>query len=76
MIKRLQPIGDGYGVLIDGPILETLGLTPDTDLDVSTDGERLILTPVREDGARRRRFERAQQRTLASHERTFRELAK
>lgn len=29
----------------DKPILELLGLTPDTELELSTDGERLIITP-------------------------------
>ena len=76
MVKRLQAIGNSYGVIIDKPILELLRLTPDTGLDVSTDGERLIITPLREDGARKRRLDRAQRRTLASHERTFRKLAK
>jgi antitoxin component of MazEF toxin-antitoxin module len=76
MVKRLQAIGNSFGVIIDKPILELLRLTPDTTLDVSTDGERLIITPVRTAADRKRRLERAQRRTLASHERTFRKLAK
>jgi antitoxin component of MazEF toxin-antitoxin module len=76
MVKRLQAIGNSFGVIIDKPILELLRLTPDTSLDVSTDGERLIITPVRTAADRRRRLERAQRRTLASHERSFRKLAK
>lgn len=76
MVKRLQAIGNSYGVIIDKPILELLRLTPESELEVSTDGERLIIAPVRTDDARKRRLERAQRRTLASHERTFRKLAK
>jgi antitoxin component of MazEF toxin-antitoxin module len=76
MVKRLQAIGNSFGVIIDKPILELLKLTPEVGLDVSTDGERLILTPIRKGASRRRRLERAQARTLASHERTFRKLAK
>lgn len=76
MVKRLQAIGNSFGVIIDKPILELLKLTPETGLDVSTDGERLIITPLRTDSARKGRLERAQRRTLASHERTFRKLAK
>ena len=76
MVKRLQAIGNSFGVIIDKPILELLRLTPETSLDVSTDGERLIITPVRTAAERKRRLERAQRRTLASHESTFRKLAK
>ena len=76
MVKRLQAIGNSFGVIIDKPILELLRLTPDTSLEVSTDGERLIITPVRSTTDRKRRLERAQRRTLASHERTFRKQAK
>ncbi len=75
MVKRLQAIGNSYGVIIDKPILELLHVTPETALEVSTDGERLILTPVRE-SLRKERVERAQRRTVAAHERTFRKLAK
>jgi antitoxin component of MazEF toxin-antitoxin module len=73
MIKRLQTLGNSSGVIIDKPILELLRITPNTELDVSTDGERLIITPVRD---RKAKFARAQQRTLKAHERTFRKLAK
>ncbi|HEY3493514.1 MAG TPA: hypothetical protein VGK73_02465 [Polyangiaceae bacterium] len=76
MVKRLQAIGNSFGVIIDKPILELLKLTPEVGLDVSTDGERLILTPVRTNASRKHRVERAQRRTLASHEQTFRKLAK
>ena len=44
MTKRLQSVGNSSGVIIDKPILELLGITPDTELDFSTDGERLIIT--------------------------------
>lgn len=76
MVKRLQAIGNSFGVIIDKPILELLRLTPQTSLEVSTDGERLIITPLRAADARKRRLERAQRRTLGAHERTFRKLAK
>ncbi|MBN1607762.1 MAG: AbrB/MazE/SpoVT family DNA-binding domain-containing protein [Polyangiaceae bacterium] len=76
MVKRLQAVGNSSGVIIDKPILELLRITPQTDLDVSTDGERLIITPIRQERVRSSRFERARDRTLASHEATFRKLAK
>ena len=47
MTKRLTRIGSSYGVIIDKPILELLRFTPDTELELSTDGDRLILKPIR-----------------------------
>ncbi|MDX2051871.1 MAG: AbrB/MazE/SpoVT family DNA-binding domain-containing protein [Polyangiaceae bacterium] len=76
MSKRLQAVGNSSGIIIDKPILELLRITPETELDISTDGERLFVTPVRPDSSRKSRLARAQARTLNSHERTFRKLAK
>ena len=55
MTKRLQAIGNSAGIIIDRPILDLLGITADTELDLKTDGERLIITPVREPSPRARR---------------------
>jgi len=75
MTKRLQAIGNSAGIIIDKPILELLGITPETELELSTDGQRLIITPVSEK-SRRSRVARLQARVVASHEKTFRKLAK
>ncbi|MEP7126362.1 MAG: AbrB/MazE/SpoVT family DNA-binding domain-containing protein [Byssovorax sp.] len=74
MVKRLQAIGNSAGLIIDKPILELLGITPDTDLEITTDGERLVITPVRV--AKPSRIAAAQERVLRAHEKTFRKLAK
>jgi antitoxin component of MazEF toxin-antitoxin module len=76
MMKRLQAIGNSSGLIIDKPILELLKITPETELDISTDGERLIITPVRGETSRKRKLARAQARTLEAHAQTFRKLAK
>jgi antitoxin component of MazEF toxin-antitoxin module len=76
MVKHLQAIGNSSGIIIDKPILELLRITPDTELDVSTDGERLIITPVRVEVGRKRRLAQAQSRALTNHGRNFRKLAK
>jgi len=73
MAKRLQAIGNSAGIIIDKPILELLGITTDTELELTTDGERLIITPVRE---RARRLAKVQARVVRKHGRTFRKLAK
>jgi antitoxin component of MazEF toxin-antitoxin module len=46
MIKRLTKHGNSLAVVIEKPILELLKITSDTPLEVSTDGSRLILSPV------------------------------
>ena len=52
MIKKLTPIGNSHGLVIDKSILELLKITPETELELSTDGTRLIIEPVH---AKRRR---------------------
>ena len=76
MSKRLQAIGNSAGIIIDKPILDLLKITPETDLDLQTDGECLIITPVRAAAQRAQRVAKIQSRVVRKHERTFRKLAK
>lgn len=43
MQKKLSKIGNSLGIIIEKPILELLRIDKDTVLDVSTDGEALII---------------------------------
>lgn len=54
MIKKLTAIGNSYGLVIDAPLREILHITPDTELELSTDGRRLIIEPVGKQGRERR----------------------
>jgi antitoxin MazE len=74
--KRIRAIGNSAGIIIDKPILELLKITPDTELELSTDGERLVITPVRTPAARRAALSKAQRRVVRDHDETFRKLAK
>jgi antitoxin component of MazEF toxin-antitoxin module len=74
--KRIRAIGNSAGIIIDKPILELLKITPETELELSTDGERLIITPIRTSDGRKKALARAQQRVLRGHGETFRKLAK
>lgn len=47
MIKNLTKHGNSYAMVIDKPILELLGTTPDTPFEIISDGRCLVLTPVR-----------------------------
>jgi antitoxin MazE len=75
MAKRLQSIGNSSGIIIDKPILELLKITAETELEITTDGERLIIVPIRAMHSREARLAKANARTLANHEKTFRKLA-
>jgi antitoxin component of MazEF toxin-antitoxin module len=44
MVKNLVKHGNSYALVIDKPILELLGITPDTPLEISTpDGKSLVV---------------------------------
>lgn len=44
--KTLTPYGSSLALVIDRPILDLLGISRDTALDLTTDGARLVITPV------------------------------
>jgi antitoxin MazE len=46
MIKKLSRHGNSLALVLDKGILNLLKISPTTPLQVSTDGERLILAPV------------------------------
>jgi antitoxin component of MazEF toxin-antitoxin module len=74
MRKKLSAIGNSLGVVIEKPILELLEITRDTELDLTTDGQRLIISPVRK--ARRERVKASLARAMDAHAESLRKLAK
>jgi antitoxin MazE len=75
--KNLSAIGNSLGIVIEKPILELLNITRETELEVTTDGTRLIIEPVRDrvDEGRRGRVKAATKRVMRNHDRTLRRLA-
>jgi len=47
MIKTLTKHGNSLALVIDKAILELLKIDADTSLEISTDGEMLFISPVR-----------------------------
>jgi antitoxin component of MazEF toxin-antitoxin module len=47
MVKILRKIGNSTGVIIDKTLLDLLGLRAGNRVDVSCDGGKLIVKPVR-----------------------------
>lgn len=74
MIKKLAAIGNSLGIIVERPILEFLDIHRDTPLEVSTDGEALIIRPVR--GARRARIKASAERMMDVHDETMSKLAR
>jgi antitoxin MazE len=54
MVKTLVKHGNSYALVIDKPILELLRATPETPLELTTDGERLMVCPIRDRQRERR----------------------
>lgn len=74
MLKKLTRHGNSLALVIDRAVLELLNIDADTPLDISTDGESLTITPVR-DEERRRRFEAALESTNRKYARMLKRLA-
>ena len=74
MVKRLAPSGNSLALLIDRPLLEAMSIDAETDLEISTDGDVLVVTPVRD----RKRSKRVAELVAEAHEQyggVFRRLA-
>ncbi len=74
MEKTLRAIGNSLGLIIERPILDLLNIDKDTVLEVKTDGEALIIRPVR--NKRRSRLQQATERMMDQNDETLRKLAK
>jgi antitoxin component of MazEF toxin-antitoxin module len=74
MLKKLTKHGNSWALVIDKPVLELLKIDPEAPLEVSTDGQTLIVAPVRS-GERQRKFKAALARTNRRYGRALRRLA-
>ncbi len=74
MVKTLTKHGNSYALVIDKPVMELLKITPETPLEITTDGQTLVLSPVR-DAKRRKRFVKAVEQTNRKFGRALRKLA-
>jgi antitoxin MazE len=74
MVKKLTKHGNSLALVIDRPILDLLKIEPDTPLEVSTDGKRLIVSRA-EASDRRKKFETAQTLAHRRYGKAFKKLA-
>lgn len=45
MVKTLVKHGNSYALIIDKPIMDLLKITPETPLEITTDGNALVMAP-------------------------------
>ena len=74
MIKKLSKHGNSLALVIEKPILDLLKIDADTELEVTTDGERLIVLRS-ETGVRKLRSEEAAARIFNRYDEVLRKLA-
>ncbi|WP_224373131.1 AbrB/MazE/SpoVT family DNA-binding domain-containing protein [Hyalangium versicolor] len=73
MIKKLTPMGEQQGLVLEPALLELLGVDQDTPLEVRTDGKVILVRPARE--SRLERLRGATERLMTWHAETLRKLA-
>ncbi len=74
MIKQLTRTGNSLALVLDRPLLEATQIDADTQLEISTDGDVIVITPVRD----RERTEKLREGVERMHSRyagAFRRLA-
>lgn len=49
MQKRLTRTGNSHALILDKGILEATGIDSDTMLEISTDGDIILISPVRDE---------------------------
>ena len=74
MIKKLTRHGNSLAIIIDRAVLDLLKIDADTPLEISTDGQVLVITPVR-DKARRNKFRKALESANRKYGRALKRLA-
>ena len=74
MVKTLTKHGNSHALVIDKPILELLKITPESLLEVSTDGAALVIRPATA-VTRSSRVAKALTRVNAKHGKALKRLA-
>ena len=75
MIKKLTPHGNSQALVIEKAILQLLKIDKDTPLEVSTDGTKIIISPIH-DKRREKAFRAALKKVNKNHGKTLKKLAK
>jgi antitoxin component of MazEF toxin-antitoxin module len=74
MIKKLTRTGNSIALVLDKPMIEELGLDENAEVEVSTNGQVIVITPKRS-AARERRFRDAADRINRKYAGLFKRLS-
>ena len=76
--KKLIPVGNSLGLVIDKPILDMLSISKDTELEIRTEGNALIIMPVRrgKEQEREKAFRDALKWVIEHHGKTLQKRSK
>lgn len=75
MIKKLIQHGNSSALIIDKPIMELLNIDFDTPLELSTDGNNIIISPVK-DKSKLDKLNKSLNKINKNHTSTLQKLAK
>jgi len=74
MIKNLVKHGNSWAVVLDRPILDLLKISPESEIELTTDGESIRITPVKKVNSKSK-VRAASAKVNAKHSKAFRKLA-
>ena len=74
MIKKLTRTGNSVALVLDKALLEELGLNENAEVELSTNGQVLVVTP-RRNPARERRFRKSVSKVNEKYAGLFRRLS-
>jgi len=74
MVKKLSRIGNSLGLILDRPVLELLQIDENTPIEITTDGNVLVMRPVR--SPKRARVRESASKLIKAHRKTLAKLAK
>lgn len=80
MIKKITKYGNSHALILDKPILKLMRIDEHVQLELTTDGKSLIITPIREKKIitvrKNKSVQRALKKALVEHDATFKKLAR
>lgn len=74
MKKKLTRIENSVALVLDKPLLDQLGLDETSEVEISTNGDVLVVTPLG-DAAREEKFRRSLEKITQKYDGVFRRLS-